>query len=486
MPQAISKSGFGRLLTLFGAFVFGALVTAIIAIVLYLDSRPALSIWHTVHLTEEFQAGSDVESFAEYLALEHRLFQELDAKIYDKVPKDQAEPYSRYSKGSRTDPTSTSRNWNRSFELEAQDPNIAVLLLHGLSDSPYSMRSLGLSLHKAGAHVVGLRIPGHGTAPSGLTTTTFKDMAAAVDVAVLHLHETLGISKIYVVGYSNGGALAVDYATRAVQDAALPELAGLILLSPEIGVSPAARLAAPLTWFGRSLGIQKLAWASIGPEYDPYKYNSFALRADLTAWNATQTVKAHLQTLQDDNLIDRLPPILAFQSAADATVQAPVLISELFDKLQGPGHHLVLFDGNQVFGPPDLLTGLLEVSDFLEGAPRAYTASVVTNAEPGSLATVLRERPAGARDVLTTPLDLSWPPGVYSLTHIALPFEPNDPVYGIGVGPVSPTDQLLGFRDVPMYGERNSLKIPRTGLLRQHWNPFHSTMTEIVLDFTRQ
>jgi hypothetical protein len=56
----------------------------------------------------------------------------------------------------------------RSFLFEAESPRLSALLIHGMSDSPYSVRSLAERLHASGASVVGLRVPGHGTAPSGL------------------------------------------------------------------------------------------------------------------------------------------------------------------------------------------------------------------------------------------------------------------------------------------------------------------------------
>jgi len=62
-------------------------------------------------------------------------------------------------------------NWNRSFVLPQEEPALGVLLLHGLSDSPYSLKALGERLNGQGAMVLGLRIPGHGTAPSGLVET---------------------------------------------------------------------------------------------------------------------------------------------------------------------------------------------------------------------------------------------------------------------------------------------------------------------------
>ena len=62
-----------------------------------------------------------------------------------------------------------------------------VLLLHGLTDSPYSLRALALTLNAHGYRVLGLRLPGHGTAPSGLVTLKWQDMAAAARIAMAHL-----------------------------------------------------------------------------------------------------------------------------------------------------------------------------------------------------------------------------------------------------------------------------------------------------------
>ncbi|MEM1374831.1 MAG: alpha/beta hydrolase [Pseudomonadota bacterium] len=484
MRQSWFWQTLSRLVAACGLMVLGALIAAVAGVALYLDSRPPLDVWHSVHLQEEFRAGTNVQTFAQYLALEGRLFKELETKVYEAVSPGDASPYARYHKGSRADPTSAPQDWNRSFELVSQSASTGVLLLHGLSDSPYSLRTLGQDLHNAGAHVVGLRVPGHGTAPSGLTTASFEDMAAAVDLAARHLREALGDKKLYIVGYSNGGALAVDYAVRAIQSETLPELDGLILLSPEIGISEAAERAAPLSWLDQTFGLQKLAWPSVDPEYDPYKYTSFALRADLTAFTATQSVQTRLQALQANGRITELPRILAFQSAADATVQAPALMSVLFDQLEGPGHHLVLFDVNQLCGAQNLLDGMLDVPKVLNGPPRRYTISAITNATSQSASARLLRKAAGAQQVTSSPLDAEWPKDTYSLAHVALPFRPDDPVYG-DEPPARSSGSLVRFRDMPIYGERGTIRIPAAGVVRQHWNPFYSVMSDMILEFAR-
>jgi len=263
----------------FAYSLVGALIVLIAGLIGYLESRPDLSVWHETVLDGEFTEHFPVADFAGYLALEARLFKQLDERIYGAIKSQEKSPINRYHRGSLADPERWTPNWNRSFELEVDSPRAGVLMLHGLSDSPYSLRSLAKQLHERGAWVVGLRLPGHGTAPSGLVEVRWQDMAAAVRLAMRHLHRQAGEQPLYIVGYSNGGALAVHYALDALADSDLPAVSRLVLLSPEIGVSPAAAFAVWQARIGHLLGLEKLAWNVILPEYDPFKYGSFAVNA---------------------------------------------------------------------------------------------------------------------------------------------------------------------------------------------------------------
>jgi hypothetical protein len=237
----------------------GVVLTLLVVFVLYLEGRPDLDAWHRAELDEEFTAASRVTSFEEYLALEDRLFAQLDERVYDRTGPVGGDRVNRYKRGSLSDPQRWTPDWNRSFEMPVAVPRASVLLLHGLSDSPYSLRALGERLHAAGAHVVGLRIPGHGTAPSGLVTVRWQDMAAAVRLAVVHLAERNPGRPIHVVGYSNGAALAVQYALAAIDDPAVPRVDRLVLLALAIGVAAAAALAVWQARLGYLLGLDKLA-----------------------------------------------------------------------------------------------------------------------------------------------------------------------------------------------------------------------------------
>ena len=269
----------------------GAVVVLVIVFVVYLNGRADLNVWHLAKLDEEFNRRSGVETFTEYMALEERLFRQLDQLVYEKVKPEQHLSINRYNRDSLSDPERWSPNWNRSFTLEAESPAAAVLLLHGMSDSPYSLRHLGGRLHAAGANVLGLRMPGHGTAPSGLLDITWQDMDAAVRIAMRHLAIQNEGLPIYVIGYSTGAALAVNYALATLDDKTLPPIERIVLLSPAIGVASVAVLAVWQARLGRLLGLEKLAWNGILPEYDPFKYGSFAVNAGDVVYQLTSEIQ---------------------------------------------------------------------------------------------------------------------------------------------------------------------------------------------------
>jgi alpha-beta hydrolase superfamily lysophospholipase len=478
----------GRVASFAFFLVMGGILALLILGVVALDRRDDLSLWHTTVLEEEFTEDSDDVTFADYLAREDRLFEELEARIYDETGAVGPDVIHRYQKGSPADPTGYASNWNRTFQLvpEGGAPTCGVLLLHGMSDSPYSLRAIGERLRREGAHVIGLRLPGHGTAPSGLLEFTHRDMAAAVELAMRHLRGTLGDRPLYLVGYSNGGALSVHHALECLEDETLPKVDGILLISPAIGVTPMAAFAVWQGRIGHWLGLEKLAWNSISAEYDPYKYNSFAVNAGDQVYRLTADIARHLSRLDDEDRLAGFPPVLAFQSVVDATVSTPALIEGLFSKLPGENHELVLFDLNR--------TGLIE--SFLAQDPGEHLGELIrTSRKPFSL-TVLRNRNehetaleerhyprTGATPEITDP-GLAWPQGIYSLSHVALPFPPEDPLYGNGL---APGEEKAAFQigNVVLRGEKGVIRITPVDQLRLRWNPFHPWLEDRIAGFVK-
>jgi alpha-beta hydrolase superfamily lysophospholipase len=459
----------------------GAFIILLIVFVVALDNRPDLHVWHLAELDEEFTASSPVGSFEEYLSLEDRLFRQLDERVYQKIEPSDRYQVNRFYRGSASDPGRWSTNLNRSFELITESPRAGVLLLHGMSDSPYSLHNLGRSLNRSGASVVGLRLPGHGTAPSGLVHVRWQDMAAAVKIAMQHLRRRVGSAPIYMVGYSNGGALAVHYSLVAMDDDSLPRANKLVLVSPAIGVSRVAVLAVWQARLGALLGLDKLAWNSLLPEYDPYKYGSFAVNAGDQVYRLTAEIQSLLGARSDEEL-RRFPPVLAFQSVVDATVSTPALVKGLFSRLPENDHELVLFDINRDVQIEQLMykDPGEQVRSVLEDTDATFDLTVLTNESEESKGIAIKYRRAGQSKVEIVTTDMMWPDDVYSVSHIALPIPVADPLYGRRSSENSPG---VSLGKLALYGERGLLRIPAPDMLRQRWNPFYPYLERRVHDF---
>jgi hypothetical protein len=104
---------------------------------------PPLQLWHTVQLEAEYRHGrTDVDDWRRYLELEDALFAEMQAEVYARIPSDQRQEINRYYAQSPYKPTAFAQDYNRSWELAHAEPRGAAVLIHGLTDSPYSVRAL--------------------------------------------------------------------------------------------------------------------------------------------------------------------------------------------------------------------------------------------------------------------------------------------------------------------------------------------------------
>ena len=76
-------------------------------------------------------------------------------------------PYYRYFEASPDYPPGFHRTGTAPRHRPAGTPKGAVVLLHGLTDSPYSLRHVARRDADRGFVAIGIRIPGHGTVPAG-------------------------------------------------------------------------------------------------------------------------------------------------------------------------------------------------------------------------------------------------------------------------------------------------------------------------------
>ena len=137
------------------------------------------------------------------------------------------------------------QDWNRSFVLEPDGAPVgAVVFLHGLTDAPYSQRHIARRYREHGYVAIGIRLPAHGTVPAALSEVEWEDWMAATRLAVREARRRIGPSlPLHLVGFSNGGALAMKYALDAIEDQELGRPDRLVLISPMIGITAFARFA---------------------------------------------------------------------------------------------------------------------------------------------------------------------------------------------------------------------------------------------------
>jgi alpha-beta hydrolase superfamily lysophospholipase len=462
--------------------VFSVFVTLILVQAFSSRKMSDIEKWHHAPLKAEFVAKDLTPDYdlEQYLQMEDDLFDELSGYMLDSDSLGSHSQLLRFVRGGSQDPARQPRNWNRTVELSPDVPEGGILLIHGLSDSPYSLRSLAEFFYAQNYYVLVMRMPGHGTVPAGLLDVRWQDWAAAVKVGARHVQSRIDASKpFYMGGYSNGGALAVHHTLVTLKEGGrVPD--HLFLFSPAIGITPFGRVARWDMLYGFIPYFEQSKWLGIEVEYDPYKYNSFTKNAGSQSWSLAKEIQSNLDDLESSGELSEMPPMLAFQSVVDATVEAKVLITGLFDRLKSKGNEVVFFDINR----SSMLGGFmsLEFADQLDGLMRqtdlSYTVTKLTNRNPQTQLMCARSRLPGVKKISEEQLDLRWPDKVFSLAHVAVPFPPDDPIYG-EKPPVPPVFDLHVGSLNPI-GEKHVLKIPPSELIRIRHNPFHSYMLQRI------
>jgi hypothetical protein len=204
-----------------GAVLLGVIGITLIVVRIYDTQRgPPLELWHTYVPSEMGPDELDDADWGRYLAAEQTIFDGVRAEVTAKLDVDDRIPVNRYFESSPVYPGHFAQDWNRSYSLEPDGAPVgAVVFLHGLTDAPYSQRHIAERYRSLGYLAIAIRLPGHGTVPAALTEVEWEDWMAATRLAVREAHGRIGPSlPLRLVGFSNGGALALKYALDAIED----------------------------------------------------------------------------------------------------------------------------------------------------------------------------------------------------------------------------------------------------------------------------
>lgn len=195
----------------------------------------------------------------------------------------------------------------------------AVLLCHGFTGSPASLRAWAEDLVARGFTVDLPRLPGHGTHWRDLNATEWTDWYARVDQAFRRLAAEHRV--VFVFGLSMGGALALRLAAEHAD-----RVAGVVLVNPSVH-DPDPRL--------RALPLLKHLVPSLAgitndiarPGADELGYDRLPLRALHSLTRLWRDVRGRLGQVT--------APLLLFRSATDHVVD-PSSARMILDAVNSP------------------------------------------------------------------------------------------------------------------------------------------------------
>jgi alpha-beta hydrolase superfamily lysophospholipase len=449
-------------------------------------SGPPLRPWHTFVPSELRADQLDMTDWTHYLAQEDEVMASVRAEVSQKLAPDERVPINRYFEASPIYPPHFAQDWNRSYVLEPDGKPVGVaVLLHGLTDSPYSLRHIAKRYRDRGFVAIGIRLPGHGTVPGGLTDVRWEDWMGATRLAMREARRRVPApAPLHLVGFSNGGALAMKYSLDALEDASLARADRVLLFTPMIGITRFARFAGLAALPAMLPPFANAAWLSVVPEFNPFKYNSFPVNGARQSYRMTDALQAQVQRLARGTLLRGLPPVITFQSIIDFTVSTPAILTGLYAYLPDNGSEIVLFDVNRTlkFAPLLRQSAYVAVDRLTPATPQPYRFTVIANANENSDSTVERSIAPGQLSAEVRPLDLTYPPGIFSLSHLAIPIPMNDPLYGMQPDPKTRSDYGFNLGAMDARGERGALIVDQDFLTRLPSNPFFPYLLDRVDD----
>jgi esterase/lipase len=229
-----------------------------------------------------------------------------------------------------------------------------VLLIHGLTDSPYLMRDLGRYFEeRQGFLVRAIALPGHATVPGDLLDVDYAEWIKAVQFGRNSFEGE--IEDCYLAGFSTGATLAVYSVLNGQNLTGCKKVKALFLFSPAIQVSAAAAVA---DWHKLySWAIPRGKWAQLYDDRDLAKYESFAKNAAEQVYELSEAVKTQWE---------RNPPALPIflaQSHDDETVNAAAAV-RFFDKNTNPGSRMLLYTQSKEGVSEDKRTRWIPASSF--------------------------------------------------------------------------------------------------------------------------
>jgi carboxylesterase len=222
--------------------------------------------------------------------------------------------------------------------FSSEGGRIGVLLVHGFTGSPASLRPWGEYLAEHGLTVSCPRLPGHGTRWQDMNLTRWEDWYAEIDRGFAELRRK--VDRVFVMGLSMGGTLSLRLAEEHPG-----EITGLVLVNPSLLTeNKIAKLAPVLKYVmpsakGIKNDIKK-------PGQDEIAYDRVPVKAFVSMVELWARVRADLGKVD--------VPILVFRSTEDHVVepsscrelQAKVSSTDMREVLLPDSYHVATLDND--------------------------------------------------------------------------------------------------------------------------------------------
>lgn len=191
---------------------------------------------------------------------------------------------------------------------------VGVLLSHGFSGTPASMRPWAQALTDAGHSVSAPRLPGHGTRWQDMNLTRWSDWYGELERALARLCDHC--ERVVLAGMSMGGTLAIrlteEYGPKGAKSLG-DRLLGTMLVNPSLATE---RKDAPLLPFAQRFvpSFPGIAGDIAKPGVREIAYDRLPLKAAYSLRELWGVARADLPSF--------VTPLLLFQSVTDHVVEA--------------------------------------------------------------------------------------------------------------------------------------------------------------------
>ena len=211
------------------------------------------------------------------------------------------------------------------FLFQPDRPNeIGVVLVHGFLASPAQVKGFGERLMRGGYTVLGLRLKGHGTSPWDLRERSWEDWFASLTRG-FEAMATL-TKRVYLVGFSTGGALALRLAANQPE-----RLAGVAAVSVPLKFQNKNMVFVPIMHSANQLVRWMSAYEGIMPfrpndsEQPDTNYRHMPIRGLYELRRMMDDLQNHLKAVRC--------PVLLLQGSGDPVV-SPNSARLLYDSLE--------------------------------------------------------------------------------------------------------------------------------------------------------